>query len=219
MPSVPQKADVTDGEVNVPMRLWVVSFAHTIEAHHAELTELDRIGGDGDFGNNMVAGSQAAIAHLTKHSATTSGAFAALSEAFLDIGGTSGPLFGSWFRQFAAASQGSGAKIVVDELATGAARGAESVMRLGRTQLGDKTMVDAMLPASSALTDASERGANLGAALQSAAAAARTGASGTTALTARRGRATYVGETALGSADAGAVAVALFFESGLTLGT
>lgn len=85
---------------------------------------------------------------------------------------------------------------------------AAAVQRLGQAQVGDKTMVDAMLPAAAVMT-----GQDLDADLAAAARAARTGAVNTQKLRARRGRASYVGDLAVGVLDPGAVTVALFFES------
>ena len=131
--------------------------------------------------------------------------FARVSEGFLDTGGTSGPLLGMWFRELSKATAHSAD---AGALAAGVAAGVAAVQRLGQAQVGDKTMVDAMLPAAEAMT-----GQDLDADLAAAARAARTGAASTQKLRARRGRASYVGDVAVGVLDPGAVTVALFFES------
>jgi dihydroxyacetone kinase len=74
--------------------------------------------------------------------------------AFLDTGGTSGPLYGMWFRALARAA--SGDSIGLHALAAGAADGVATVQRLGRAEVGDKTMVDAMVPAAQALAAAGD---------------------------------------------------------------
>lgn len=88
------------------------------------------------------------------------------------------------------------------------AAGLATVQRLGQAQVGDQTMVDAMLPAAEAMT-----GRDLDADLAAAARAARTGAASTQQLRARRGRSSYLGDVAVGVLDPGAVTVVLFFES------
>jgi dihydroxyacetone kinase-like protein len=183
-------------------RAWLDAFARAIEERRDELTELDRRSGDGDFGGNVTAAlgrARAAAAEADSVGAV----FAALSRAFLAAGGTSGPLFGMWFRELGRAAAGESAG--VEELAAGAAAGLEAVQRLGGAQVGDKTMVDAMAPAAEVLAR--------GETLADAARAARAGADSTAELVARRGRASYVGEVARGVHDPGAVTVALFFET------
>jgi dihydroxyacetone kinase-like protein len=138
---------------------------------------------------------------------SASAVFARVSEGFLDTGGTSGPLLGMWFRELSKATAQSADAAA---LAAGVAAGVATVQRLGQAQVGDKTMVDAMLPAAEAMT-----GQDLKADLAAAARAARTGAASTQELRARRGRASYLGDVAVGVLDPGAVTVALFFESAL----
>ena len=120
---------------------------------------------------------------------TAAGVFTARSEGFLQTGGTSGPLFGMWFREFAKAFADTG--VTAEVLARGAEAAVATVQRLGKAEVGHQTMVDAMAPA----------------------AAARRGAESTRELVAVRGRASYVGEHARGVVDPGALTVALFFEA------
>jgi dihydroxyacetone kinase-like protein len=188
-------------------RAWIEAFMIAVHEQRDALNELDRQIGDGDFGANL----EAAVARIRQRlhgAATVSDVFAAVSGAFLDTGGTGGPLYGMWFREIARAAAGADA-VGLDALAAGANTGVETVQRLGHAEVGDKTMVDAMVPAAEALAGAGE----LGAGLREAARAARAGAASTEAIAARRGRASYVGDVARGVLDPGAVTVALFFES------
>lgn len=185
---------------------WVRRFEERTRAHRDELTELDRRCGDGDFGTNVCAALARAVDRLD----SVDGAFAVLSDAFLNTGGTSGPLFGTWFRGFA--DELSTVDLTVGSLAAGAGQGLASVQRFGGARVGDKTMVDAMVPAVEALR-AAEPGGSVAGALREAARAARSGALATASLIARRGRASYVGAAGTGVMDPGALAVALFFES------
>ena len=191
-------------------RAWIGSFIDAFREQRAALDDLDRRSGDGDFGSNLLPAIEGA---LEGGGALSPGrAFTVLGRACMAAGGTSGPLFGVWFRELGRAG-GDEPAVGLGELAVGAAAGLDAVCKLGGARLGDKTMVDAMDPAAAALTSAHERGETLYAALDEAAAAARAAAQGTATLLAKRGRASYVGEASRGVEDPGAVAVALFFEA------
>ena len=195
------------------VRDWIEAFLAAAERDAEALGELDRVSGDGDFGTNLLTSVRATRARLEQEPGggpTT--LFTALSTSFMASGGTSGPLFGMWFRELAKAA-GDDAAIGTAALATGFADGLATVKRLGGAEVGDKTMVDAMAPAAAALTEAAGAGTRPVDALAAAAAAARKGADATAALVARRGRASYVGEIARGVVDPGAAMIALFLES------
>jgi phosphoenolpyruvate---glycerone phosphotransferase subunit DhaL len=196
------------------VRAWISGFLAAFRSASAELDELDRQSGDGDFGSNLMSAVQRVEDELAAAADPSADeAFAALSSAFMDAGGTSGPLFGVWFREFARATSAAG--LDGEALARASSSGLEAVCRLGHAGVGDKTMVDAMSPAADALADPSGVSRGLHADLADAAAAARTGADATAALVARRGRASYVGEVSRGVRDPGAVAVAMFFEAAI----
>lgn len=187
-------------------REWMQRFIDGFNQQRAALAELDRRAGDGDFGTNLASALRGASRRVSDGpSDSASAVFARVSEGFLDTGGTSGPLFGMWFRELSKATAQSADAAA---LAAGVAAGVATVQRLGKAEVGDKTMVDAMLPAAAAMT-----GHDLDADLAAAASAARTGAASTEGLRARRGRSSYVGDVAVGVLDPGAVTVALFFES------
>lgn len=208
------------GYVDAAMaRVWIESFVAEFETRSAELTELDRLAGDGDFGTNLLVPLERVRATFAERPPATAGeAFATLSSVLMRAGGTSGPLLGAFFRAIARAAGTGGHEpgtdgISLAELAAGVNAGTATVQRLGGAQVGDCTMVDAMAPAAQALDASVERGGALLASLDGAALAARSGAESTTALVARRGRASYVGELGRGVRDPGAVAIAIFFES------
>jgi len=167
--------------------------------HEPMLTALDEISGDGDFGMNLSRGlAQAA------ESEALSGAerWARLAQVFLDdVGGTSGPLFGLLFDRIHDAVDD--AESVDDVLRIGVREGLDAIQRVGEAEVGDRTIVDALVPAADAL----DAGDGVAGAVRDSAA----GAVGTADLVARRGRASYVGERAVGSADPGAVGIALLF--------
>ena len=192
---------------------WITSFSERFGSTQAYLTELDRLAGDGDFGTNIASALERTHAGLpTAGDANCVNVFQAASRGFMATGGTSGPLFGMWFREIAKSTKDDAA--TVQEIARGIASGLATIQKLGGAKVGDNTMIDALEPASVALTAAAERGSTLAEALHEAAEAARTGAESTAELIAARGRATYVGELARGVLDPGAVTIALFFEAG-----
>lgn len=191
---------------------WVGHFTVHVEKHADELTQLDRLAGDGDYGANLRSASHRINRNLEDRPATSVPAvFTAVADAFLDTGGTSGPLFGFWFNEFAKLTT---TDVTAKELGVAAAAAAAGVQRLGGAKVGDKTMVDAMVPAAQALTEAADRHATLTEALAEAASAAHRGAMSTQQMLPHRGRASYVAaEHALGLTDPGALTVALFFDA------
>ena len=193
-------------------RAWVDGFVAAVEERHAELGELDRRIGDGDFGSNLRSAARRIVANLESAPATAGGPFAAVSDAFMATGGTSGPLLGMWFRALAKAGADRD-EIPLADLAGAVADGVAAIQRLGGAQVGDKTMLDAFVPAADALAGAVDSG-DLAAALAAAAEAAAAGAEATAGLSARLGRSSYVGDAARGVPDPGASAVAMLFDCG-----
>ena len=192
---------------------WITHFADNFHAAQDRLTELDRLAGDGDFGTNIASALRRATDALPdREIASFATVFGATSRGFLATGGTSGPLFGMWFRDISRSASPSGASAA--ELADGVATGLATIQKLGGAKVGDNTMIDALSPAADALSESAGQGASLPAAFTAAALAARAGAESTADLVASRGRASYVGELARGVLDPGAVTIALIFESG-----
>ena len=188
-------ADTLDGD---GVRAWIADFVQAFGAARVALDELDRRSGDGDFGSNLLPAVERVDRELAAApAASVSEAFTMLSTAFMHAGGTSGPLFGVWFREFARAGAGFGG-LDREALAAAAVNGLAAVQRLGQAGVGDKTMVDAMSPAADALASASGQSRGLRDDLVDAAAAARHGANATAGLIARRGRASYVGSSLAG---------------------
>ncbi len=157
-------------------------------ANHALLTELDRVAGDGDFGDNLLAG---VVAARSRHGSD----LARLAGGFLDaVGGTSGPLFGLLFQELAAAP----------DWRDGLTPAVNAISRVGDARAGDRTLLDALIPAAATADAGGDDEAIVRAALD--------GAIATTRLTARRGRAVYLDERVLGYADAGAVGIVLVLQ-------
>ncbi|MEU8875543.1 DAK2 domain-containing protein [Streptomyces javensis] len=201
---------------------WMTRFAATVRSVEPELTALDQKAGDGDFGANLVTGMDGvrraldALAVGAGNGGSRRGPDAPLDAAarvFLDdVGGTSGPLFGLLFQELADALGMAADPPGTAALALGTAAGAAAIQRVGEAEVGDKTMVDALVPAARALASC-EPTADPAHALHVAAVAAHRGARSTTDLRARRGRASYTGDHSRGVPDPGALAVALLFAS------
>lgn len=194
-------------------RAWMRRFADSVYATEAELTALDQRAGDGDFGTNLATGVRTAGLRLdrTDESADPAEILSAMSAAFLDeIGGTSGPLFGLLFQALSRAAADSGPHLTTAALAEGTAQGLAAIRRVGDASPGDKTLIDALDPAAGALRATRAAPAT---ALVKAADGAWRGVRDTASLSARMGRASYLGERATGIPDPGAVGIALLFAS------
>ncbi|WP_182357185.1 dihydroxyacetone kinase subunit DhaL [Tomitella gaofuii] len=193
---------------------WLGAWARRVIDEEPALTRLDRQAGDGDFGTNMVAALGRLDLDALRTASSPSQAFAAVSDAYLGhAGGTSGALFGVWFRRLGGAAAKSGTEdLSVADLARGARSGLDAITALGGARVGDKTMIDALDPAVRALEAGVGNEASPAAVLSSAAEAAAQGAESTEGITARRGRASYIGEAARGVIDPGALVMAWLFE-------
>ena len=191
-------------------RAWITSAAGVIEANRDHLTQLDAAIGDADHGINLARGFAAVLAALDAKPAATPGAVLILAGSTLisKVGGASGPLYGMAFRR---AGQALGAAEDVDLVALGQALEAAlaGVQQLGAAREGDKTLVDALAPATRALAKAVAEGAAQADALTAVAAAAAEGAAATVPLQARKGRASYLGPRSVGHEDPGAASTVL----------
>ena len=124
------------------------------------------------------------------------------------VGGASGPLFGALFLRLGSAL-GTTAEVTLADLARALRAGLDGIVARGKAEAGDKTLYDALAPAVEALESAATAGTEIGAALQQAADAAAAGRDATTPMSARKGRASYLGERSIGHQDPGATTVAL----------
>ncbi|MEV5649776.1 dihydroxyacetone kinase subunit DhaL [Nocardia sp. NPDC052254] len=177
----------------------VARLQEVFSAAEPALTTLDEITGDGDFGVNLREGFSEVADRLAGPDAPAP--WDTVRAVFLDeVGGTSGPLFGLLFQSLGTRAARSDS--YVDALRGGISDGLAAIQRVGEAEVGDRTMVDALAPAVEAL------GAD-GDHVDAMVSAAVAGALSTAALRARRGRASYLGERAVGHPDPGAVGVAL----------
>ncbi len=186
--------------------------AAAIAVRRVELNRLDREIGDGDHGENMNRGFQAAVAKLDADPAaaglTPGGVLKLVATTLIStVGGASGPLYGTAFLR-AATSAGDAATLDADAVRAALAAACGGVQARGKAEPGDKTMVDALLPAVEAA-----RGDSVAGLLAAAAAAADAGVTATIPLVARKGRASYLGERSAGHPDPGATSAALILHA------
>ncbi|HEU0087899.1 MAG TPA: dihydroxyacetone kinase subunit DhaL [Pseudonocardiaceae bacterium] len=189
---------------------WIREFARVVAANKDLLTQLDSAIGDADHGVNMDRGMTAVVAALDGGlPASATALFKQVGMTLVStVGGASGPLYGTLFLRMAAAAAD---RQDLDDPAFAIAlrAGLDGVVQRGKAQVGDKTMVDALAPAVDGLDAALAGGAGLDEALRVATDAAEAGRDATTALLARKGRASYLGERSIGHQDPGATSAAL----------
>ncbi len=194
---------------------WLGEAEAQIRSQSDYLTQLDAAIGDGDHGTNMRRGFDAVGKALAgQGSSTPPGQLLIVSGKTLvsTVGGASGPLWGSALRR-AGRSLGDAEEFDAAQLAAALDAAAEAVIELGAAAAGDKTMLDALLPASAALHTGVDSGRSLEESVRSAAEAAREGAEATVPMKARKGRASYLGERSIGHQDPGATSAAIILEA------
>ena len=184
---------------------WVRAFAAVITENKEYLTELDSAIGDADHGINMNRGMQAVLAKLEGDRQADAGALLKTVGMTLvsTVGGASGPLYGTLFLQMGSSAAGK-PELSDEDWAAALAAGVAGVQRRGKAELGDKTMIDALVPAVQALRSSPAGGSAAGEALHRSAEAAREGMIATIPLVARKGRASYLGERSAEHQDPGA---------------
>jgi dihydroxyacetone kinase-like protein len=207
---------VTDAEAPIGLeavRAWVARFAEEVAEQRAELVRLDTAIGDGDHGTNMDRGMRKAVEKLEGVEGGDIGAaLKAVGMALVSsVGGAAGPLYGTLFLQMGSALAGR-EELDLAGWTQALQAGVQGVQARGKAQPGDKTMLDALLPALEALRGAADAG-DLGAALRASADAAREGMEATTPLEARKGRASYLGPRSVGHQDPGATSSYLLLRS------
>jgi phosphoenolpyruvate---glycerone phosphotransferase subunit DhaL len=190
---------------------WLREAEAAVTGRADYLTQLDAAIGDGDHGINMTRGFDAVGKALAAQDPDTPpGKLLVLAGKTLvaTVGGASGPLWGSAFRA-AGRSLGEADALDGDGLAAALDAALAAVVDLGAAKPGDKTMVDALTPATAALRERVAAGDSVAAAVAAAADAADAGARATVPLQARKGRASYLGERSVGHEDPGAASTTL----------
>ncbi len=184
---------------------WLEAFAAAINENAAYLTQLDSDIGDGDHGANMNRGMQAVLTILPGVADKDIGSiFKTVGMKLVStVGGASGPLYGTFFMQMGNATADK-MELTLDDWIAAMQAGYDGVVMRGKAQIGDKTMVDALSPALTALKTQRDAGAFISDALRAAADATKQGMEATIPLIARKGRASYLGERSVGHQDPGA---------------
>jgi phosphoenolpyruvate---glycerone phosphotransferase subunit DhaL len=194
------------------VRSWIAEIASSIEDQKDYLTQLDAAIGDADHGVNLQRGFSAVLAKLDAGEMAAPGTVLTTVGATLisSVGGASGPLYGTAFRE-AGKALGPEATFEAGGLVVALRAALAGIQRIGAATEGDKTMVDAFAPAVTALETEVAAGSPLPAAVKAAARAAEEGMRATTPLQARKGRASYLGPRSVGHQDPGATSTALIF--------
>ncbi len=191
------------------VRDWIRRFADVIAEHRAELVALDTAIGDGDHGTNMDRGMKKVLEKLDSQEGADIGALLKTVAMTLisSVGGAAGPLYGTLFLQMGTSAAGK-EELDVAGWAAALEAGVKGVQARGKAEPGDKTMIDALLPAVEALQAGDGTGA-----LSRAADAAEEGMKATIPMEARKGRASYLGPRSIGHQDPGATSSYLLMRS------
>ncbi|MBN2556457.1 MAG: dihydroxyacetone kinase subunit L [Anaerolineales bacterium] len=184
---------------------WLYRAAQTLEENREYLVELDAEIGDADHGSNMDRGFKKVVSVLPAMADEDVGQILkGVGMALISsVGGASGPLYGTLFLRAGNTAIEKEA-LELSDLEMLLRAGVEGVMTLGKAQLEDKTMIDTLLPAVEALSIAEMEGQHLHAAIHAAVQAAEEGLRSTTAMVAKKGRASYLGDRSIGHQDPGA---------------
>jgi phosphoenolpyruvate---glycerone phosphotransferase subunit DhaL len=199
--------------VDVPLaRSWILTLAAAVREEADHLTQLDSAIGDADHGINMNRGLTAAVEALDDDAQTVGDVLARTATVLLSkVGGAAGPLYGTALRAIGRVLDSS--TVEPQQLGAALRAGLDALQKLGAAVPGEKTIVDAYAPAAEAYDKDVEGGGDLRSATMAAAKAAEEGMRATTAMQARKGRASYLGPRSIGHQDPGATSTWLIFRS------
>jgi len=191
----------------------IEDMAATMEEQRRYLTKLDSEIGDGDHGNNMNRGFKAALESLEgADPSTPADVLKTVAMALISkVGGAAGPLYGTSFLEASKVLAGK-EEVSAEDAAEALEAALGGIKRRGKAEVGDKTIVDALEPAVEAAKEAAGEG-SVAAVFRRSAEAAKEGAESTVPLTARRGRASYLGARAAGHQDPGATSTYMLLDA------
>ena len=196
------------------VELVIRTIAQTAVDNERYFCELDSVVGDGDFGYSLARGFEKVIEGWDDVDRTDIGTF--LKKIGMVIasrcGGTSGPLWGTAFIK-AGTTAGTATELSGEQVVAMLRAAADGIKGRGQSDVGDKTLLDALVPLTDRVEQELKAGADGADVLAAAAVTAREAAEATSDMVAKRGRASYTGERSKGSVDAGAMAVAVMTES------
>lgn len=184
---------------------WLENTATVLNQNRDYLTQLDSAIGDADHGTNMDRGFKKVMEKLPTVTDKDIGNIMKTVGMTLisSVGGASGPLYGTFYMRAGMAADAK-EELNDEDVVALLQSGVDGILQRGRAQLGDKTMIDAWLPAMDALKAAVAAGKGSTESLRAAVAAAEQGMKDTIPLQARKGRASYLGERSIGHQDPGA---------------
>lgn len=184
---------------------WLEGTAAVLNANKDYLTQLDSAIGDADHGTNMDRGFQKVMEKLpTVVDKDIGNILKTVGMTLISsVGGASGPLYGTFFMRGGMAADAK-EELSDEDLVAVLQSSVDGVIQRGRAQPGDKTMIDALTPAMTALRAAVDNGRGVVGAMEDAVGAAEQGMKDTIPLQARKGRASYLGERSIGHQDPGA---------------
>ena len=188
--------------------------ADTVLENEQYFSELDGVVGDGDFGYSIARGFEKVLQEWDNMDHSLPGNFLknVASAIVSAVGGVSGTIWGTAFLR-AGITLGQKEQITRPDVIAMARSAIEGMKKRGNSDLGDKTLLDALIPAVNTLEEAFDADKDSSVALDEAAVVARESAEATRPMIAKRGRAAYTGERSIGTLDAGAVAIAVLFEA------
>jgi dihydroxyacetone kinase phosphoprotein-dependent L subunit len=189
------------------------NLAENIVANETYFGELDAVVGDGDFGYSLARGFEIVIENWDSYDRSDPGVFLTKIAAAVSarIGGTSGPIWGTAMLR-AGVQLKEHPQIEGTDVVRALRASIEGIKARGQAELGDKTLLDALVPATDTLEAEMNAGHSGAEAVKAMAVTARSAADATKPMQARRGRASYTGERSIGSVDAGAMAIAVLLE-------
>lgn len=193
---------------------WLELTAAVMSENKDYLTKLDSPIGDADHGINMNRGFRKVMEKLPTVEDKDIGNILKTTGMTLisSVGGASGPLYGTFFMRGGMAVDAK-EELTSDDLSAMLQSGVDGVVQRGRAQLGDKTMVDAWLPALKTLRESLDNNHDLITAMEEAVMAAERGMKDTIPLQAKKGRASYLGERSIGHQDPGATSSYLLLKA------
>jgi phosphoenolpyruvate---glycerone phosphotransferase subunit DhaL len=193
---------------------WLDALQQVFNEQRQQLTDMDAAVGDGDFGISLDRGFTAVKAELSANApADIRAVFQNVATVLIKtMGGSSGPLLGTFFLR-AAAACGDKSELAPADVVALFEAGVQGLQQRGKAALGDKTMMDAWIPAVAAMRSALDAGTGLSEILQRGTAAAEAGMRETITMQARKGRGSYLGERSVGHQDPGATATYLLFKA------
>ena len=193
---------------------WIQAIALVLEQNKNYLTELDAAIGDADHGINMNRGFQKVMSQLPTVADKDIGSILKTVSMTLisSVGGASGPLYGTMFLRASTAVAGK-SELTDEDMVALLQAAVDGIIQRGKANLGDKTMLDALSPASEAFKQAGANGASTQEALQQAVAAAEEGMKNTIPLVAKKGRASYLGDRSANHQDPGATSAYLILKT------